>query len=345
MAEINEENKKWYEEQRPLYEALCKKVENIIREVLIKENIPTVSVNSRVKTIESYVSKIDKEIDYDPKDMQDLAGVRVITYINSDVEKASKAIKKLFNVDQKLSRDKSKFLKPDTVGYKSEHIVATFTAERLKLPEFDRFVGMKFEIQIRTVLQHAWAEIEHDRSYKFGGVLPENIQRRFFLVAGQLEIADNEFEAIADAIIQYSKDVSQKTKEGNLDITIDSTSLQLFLSERFGDTPGLIPSFHSGKLDLSGEIISRFKEIDITTLDKLEKTIPDNFKQKYAEYFKNKDFTHISARLLNVINPDEFYTKLKGKRIVLNQENINFAKEFGIDASTYFKKYNITVIS
>ena len=53
-------------------------------------------------------------------------------------------------------------------------------------------------VQIRTVLQHAWAEFEHDIRYK--GVVPDehafDLDRRFTLAAGLLGLADREFSAI-----------------------------------------------------------------------------------------------------------------------------------------------------
>ncbi len=63
-------------------------------------------------------------------------------------------------------------------------MVAEIKDDRIILPEYQKFKDKKFEIQIRTILQHAWAEIEHDRDYKFTGELPINIKRRFRILAG-----------------------------------------------------------------------------------------------------------------------------------------------------------------
>ncbi len=58
------------------------------------------------------------------------------------------------------------------------------------------------QVQIRTVLQHAWAEFEHDIRYK--GTIPEehvpDLDRRFTLAAGLLELADREFSQIRDRL-------------------------------------------------------------------------------------------------------------------------------------------------
>jgi len=66
----------------------------------------------------------------------------------------------------------------------------------LKLSEYALFDKMKCEIQVRTILQHAWAEIEHDLVYKSPADIPFRVRRRFASLAGLLEIADREFESL-----------------------------------------------------------------------------------------------------------------------------------------------------
>jgi ppGpp synthetase/RelA/SpoT-type nucleotidyltranferase len=56
----------------------------------------------------------------------------------------------------------------DELGYQSVHYLVQFSPERCALPEYQRFQGRIAEIQVRTVLQHGWAEIEHDIQYKAG---------------------------------------------------------------------------------------------------------------------------------------------------------------------------------
>jgi ppGpp synthetase/RelA/SpoT-type nucleotidyltranferase len=82
------------------------------------------------------------------------------------------------------------------------------------------------------VLQHACAEIEHDRNYKFSGVLPTLLQRRLYSLAGLLEIVDREFVALASEVDRYSEEVAQKTKSGDLDIEVNTTSLMQFLPSK-----------------------------------------------------------------------------------------------------------------
>ena len=76
------------------------------------------------------------------------------------------------------------------------------TPARESQPAYEPLRGRRAQVQIRTVLQHAWAEFEHDIRYK--GTIPEehvpDFDRRFTLAAGLLELADREFSTIRDRL-------------------------------------------------------------------------------------------------------------------------------------------------
>jgi ppGpp synthetase/RelA/SpoT-type nucleotidyltranferase len=85
------------------------------------------------------------------KEVTDLAGIRVICYVEADVQRVCKIIEAAFTVDPSNSSDKARGLGTDRVGYRSVHFVARFTDERLALPEYRRFHDLLFEIQVRTI--------------------------------------------------------------------------------------------------------------------------------------------------------------------------------------------------
>src|SRR5262249_14104459 len=155
-------------------------------------------VSCRVKSIESAIEKIARKEYTNPvKQITDLSGIRVITYLEEQVSAVSAVVKELFEVDAKNSLDRTEILGEDRVGYRSTHFVCKLGKKRLQLPEYQALGDLKFEIQIRTVLQHAWAELAHDRSFKFGAALPAIIQRKLNLYSGLLEIADSAFDEIS----------------------------------------------------------------------------------------------------------------------------------------------------
>jgi len=174
------------------------------------KNILYHNIDSRSKTIESFKNKIKGGIGFKPKEMQDLAGIRIICYVKSDVEKISNLVENTFEIDSSKSHDKSKILDENEMGYQSIHYVAKLPRSRLDAAdEMKRFANLQFEIQIRTILQHAWAEIQHDEIYKNRERLPAEVKRRFYLVSSVLESADNEFETLHNKGEKYSKKPSR----------------------------------------------------------------------------------------------------------------------------------------
>jgi ppGpp synthetase/RelA/SpoT-type nucleotidyltranferase len=117
-------------------------------------------------------------------------------------------VEREFVVDRTNSVDKRTLLDPDRFGYQSLHYVAALSVARTGLAEYGRFTGLRVEIQIRSTLQHAWAEIEHDLGYKSAAGVPRDIRRRFSRIAGLLELADEEFSVIRRDLDAYTSEQS-----------------------------------------------------------------------------------------------------------------------------------------
>src|SRR5205085_10639701 len=114
--------------------------------------------------------------------------------------------------------DKSDILREEErFGYQSVHYVVSLKENRITLPEYRKYRDLVAEIQVRTILQHAWAEIEHDIQYKSVETIPAQIRRRFMSLAGMLEIADRKFQAIQKEDEDLRTSARQSVKEGRLD--------------------------------------------------------------------------------------------------------------------------------
>lgn len=88
---------------------------------------------------------------------------------------------------------------------------------------------------MRTILQHAWAEIEHDIQYKAVSTLPAEIRRRFMTLAGLLEIADREFQALEDEDVRLREEARQSVAAGRLEgVEITPDALKSYLNRKFG---------------------------------------------------------------------------------------------------------------
>ena len=162
-------------------------------------------------------------------DVTDVCGVRITTYFADDVDRIADMIECEFNVDVENSVDKSAQLDPDQFVYLSRHYVGTLSESRLELTEYLRFSECQVEIQIRSILQHAWAEIEHDLGYKSEPAVPREIRRRFSRIAGLLEIADTEFAQIRDELRHYEATVPARIAESPDTVPIDQASLGAFV--------------------------------------------------------------------------------------------------------------------
>jgi putative GTP pyrophosphokinase len=341
----------WYSQNKAIYEALCRRVESIIREVLDLETINYYSVTSRPKSIESYRLKASKGTYRDPRsEIMDMAGVRVITYTDSDAKRVFEVTKSTFDLYPTLSSDKTEELGVDKVGYRSFHCIATLGKERLKLPENRLFRHLRFEIQIRTILQHAWAEFEHDRNYKFKGLLPKNLRRRLSLVAGNLESIDREFDNLSKEIDAYSAEVEQRTSKGDLAIPIDSLSLTAYLNEKFKDliNEGIVdPDLVWGKAT-----IEELSTMGVDSLKKLDDIIPEGFADKACSFYlaalerigEQTNFSSIVSDILIINNAGLYFQKAWNNRWQgIDSESVALLCAFGVDFIKYRRKYNLDV--
>ena len=221
---------KYITEERDNYRQFALKMKEILSSILESKAIVSQSINYREKDPEKLRKKIDKKDYHNPlQEITDLAGVRIITYFPSDVDKIVELIEDEFVIDHENSIDKRKSSDPSTFGYASYHLVVELSPERLNLPEYSFFKKMKCEIQVRTILQHAWAEIEHDIIYKSTEDIPFELRRRFSSLAGMLEVADREFESLRESEIEVRKEIGNKISRDVLNIPIDLESLSFYL--------------------------------------------------------------------------------------------------------------------
>ncbi|HET8660178.1 MAG TPA: hypothetical protein VFM55_14410 [Micromonosporaceae bacterium] len=209
------------------------RMEELVRSALQSRGLHPHTVTHRVKRRESAVRKIERKAraDYSLSDITDLLGVRVITYFNYDVDQVAEIIEQEFTVDRANSVDKRTSLDPDRFGYLSLHYVVGLSDSRRRLPEYKKFDKVRFEVQIRSILQHAWAEIEHDLGYKSKHAIPAPLRRRFSRLAGLLELADEEFAHIRDSLKEYAAEVNVAIRDNALNVPIDRDSVEAYIRE------------------------------------------------------------------------------------------------------------------
>jgi len=232
-----------YRQVQPLYLSLAEVAQRILKDTLDGADIRVHSVEARVKSLESFANKACKPSEAEPNrpkypdpvhEITDLAGVRVITFLPSVVTTVCEHIEREFTVLEKTDKS-AELMDEGRFGYQSVHYIAQMSEQRDRLAEYQRFRGLKFEIQVRTILQHAWAELEHDIQYKTATVIPATIRRRFVALAGLLEMADREFEALQRDDETLRREARHSVEIGNLaGVEITPDALRSYLDRRLG---------------------------------------------------------------------------------------------------------------
>lgn len=217
-------------EQR--YRNYLDSLEALVQTLLRGEDIFVQSVTSRVKSIPSALrtaSRPDHSIK-DISDLHDFAGVRVITYFADQVDEVARLFTQSFEIDDSRTKDRRDTIDPDRFGYLSMHMAIRLDETRRSLPEWSEYADIWTEVQIRSSLQHSWAEIEHDLGYKPSiSTIPAHFRRRFSRLAGLLELADEEFVSLRDQLGRYSSQVADDLVSGG-DAPLDEASMRAFIS-------------------------------------------------------------------------------------------------------------------
>ena len=213
-----------YREALPQLEQMKRDVLTTLQESLERSGIVVTAVEARIKTEESLAGKLAlKGAKYATlSDITDVLGARVITFYTDDVDRIASMADQLFEIDWNNSVDKRRLHQLDSFGYNSLHYIC-------RVPGYD----LRFELQLRTTLQHAWAAINHDTGYKSGVEIPREYLRRINRLAGLLEMADDEFSRIRSEITDYRRRVQALVQNGKLDdVLLDGDTFRSYLQAR-----------------------------------------------------------------------------------------------------------------
>ncbi|GAA4823331.1 DUF429 domain-containing protein [Nocardioides caeni] len=218
-----------YADSWPVVRAATDDYVQLVTGILDEAGINYLTVSGRAKSLSSFAAKAARTagghpVYVDPlREITDQVGVRVIAYVHSDVQAVVELLADQAEVldDRDLGRETAS---EGRFGYASRHLL-------IRGPGRDRVA----QIQIRTVLQHAWAEFEHDIRYK--GTIPvehvPDFDRRFTLAAGLLELADREFSSIRERIQEGMSGADARDEDG--DPRIDPRELAAFLAGQYAD--------------------------------------------------------------------------------------------------------------
>lgn len=227
----------WYRQQigafrqvEPVYRRLAEVLIGILQEATNRLGIHAI-VQARAKTMTSFAEKIVRKSYADPlRQMTDLCGARIVTHTLNEVAALCRFVEDHFHVYWEDSGDKLEGLAATEFGYLSRHYVVSFKPgvfpEGL-VPSDSVGPNLKAELQVRTILQHAWADVAHELSYKNRFRLPRRWQREFARLAAVLEEADRDFDFIRTGLDEYASSYDAYYTKERLREEIDKLAIVL----------------------------------------------------------------------------------------------------------------------
>ena len=276
-----------YREKLPVF----RKMEEIIRKALsssIKENgIYIITVETRIKTEKSLAGKLElKGAKYKwLTDLTDIVGARIITFYQDDVDKISALVDRIFKVDWANSVDKRKQHELDSFGYSSLHYICRIPESVYYDPEQPEINEIRFEVQMRTALQHVWATMYHDIGYKTGVEVPPEYLRNLNRLAGMLELADEQFSLIRTNINDYRRQVQNLVASGEFDeVPLNGDSFTSFLKLKpFHKLARKIAAINQAEIHESSSFpyLKVLKEFKFETLGDVVRLIKDESDDAY----------------------------------------------------------------
>jgi len=184
--------------RKQLLEPLAGRLELFLREIF-KDSSRIDRVSVRAKSVDRFVAKAEKQELNKPKysdplnQIQDQLGARIVTFYPSDVDKLAETVTKYFR------HIEARRIVPDSqseFGYEGRHFILFLPRDVFNDEETESAIISFFELQIKTLFQHAWSEAEHDLGYKPATTLSRDQKRRLAFTAAQAWGADQIFDEL-----------------------------------------------------------------------------------------------------------------------------------------------------
>ncbi len=195
-----------YKTTHTIYKDYCEYLSSALED-LLKKGDYKYHIKYRIKTQKSLLEKIERKlkdgIEYKHvDDIEDIVGIRIVFYTEADRKKFLRYLKKWFGKTSVISEVNGKH------GYSSTHLIGKFGEKKSKLSGHEQYKNLKCEIQLTLILEHVWAEAEHDVLYKTS----TDIKKRNTSYFENLELR------MENIMSQYIKKASKELEEISLEI-------------------------------------------------------------------------------------------------------------------------------
>lgn len=244
---VKKDFKDWYFDNNEIFELTKNMYQSLITSLLFdKEEFTNPQIEGRIKDrnecifkFESkYLEKYTDEVSLEniKSEIKDLIGIRVICSYEDEISKISNIISENFTILKNENKSEER-IRENTFGYKGLHLDIKLSKDRESLDEYTKIKDFQVELQIRTVIQHAWSSLDHKIIYK-KEEHPE-LLRSVARLAALFEIADSEFIRLrkeTENLELKSEEKINKLQENELiedKEIIDSITFNKFISMKF----------------------------------------------------------------------------------------------------------------
>ncbi|MCL3782747.1 hypothetical protein EMN47_20360 [Prolixibacteraceae bacterium JC049] len=285
------------------YDLLGANLTSVLKNILKENSLDFLSVNYRVKDINSFLQKIDRKKYKDPfEEIEDICGLRIICYYESDIEKVVSVLSKELNI--LTIENKEELLDYNQFGYRSYHYIIKINKDWAKVPDYRNLENFKCELQIRTISMHAWAEISHKLSYKKKEHIPKQFLKSLSMIAAKLTDVDDHLNTLRTDVNEYKKEFSQKLKDESptFDNDINVDNLRVFIEYLFPYTDlmetsenrmiEIVDFLQHFKLDF-GEILKYYKnqKNNVQKINQAFQYEVEDDADHYSRYYSSHPFS------------------------------------------------------
>jgi hypothetical protein len=229
-----------------------------------------------------------------------VVGVRLVALFLADLPQITEIVKSVFDVlsiDDKIEGEGD----PSTFGYMSRHYEARIPSGHAG-PRYDDIRDITFEVQVRTILMDAWANVSHYLAYKGESSIPLDLRRDFQALSGLFYVADRHFELFFSKALAVRAEADELINEHREDVSLSLDSLAAFLETRF-------PTRDRGTRQDIGELTDELLAFGYDTFSKLEKLLSEGktpFLTEEKEMGRGEWFSDVGVlrRSLALINPE-----------------------------------------
>lgn len=186
-------------ETKPTYDLFCEFVSQTLKWEISDQGV-FARFSHRTKDEVSLAKKLYKKgiSEENYFRMSDKAGIRIVCRFKKDLAIIAEVVNRMFLVTKK--EDKSTLLDVNESGYRSLHFDIKIKPGPHKSEYDERFSEISAEVQVRTLCEDVWAEINHDIGYKPMSDLPSEHARQIYCLGGLLEVADDSFMYIQERV-------------------------------------------------------------------------------------------------------------------------------------------------